>query len=180
MIEVLLNKPEFEYDIHSLIKAFFPEQYVGVSAEKKEYDEKIDIRMQVNYGEDTIQITWQEIVHANEDAQANEKPGQEEVKEIPGETIQVDFSDRVRTKNPGSKPVPLTDMEMKPLGIKKENIEVDFTEGDTVVVTGGVWKDTIGVIQAMNHGKQSVTINVELFGRETPVEISFADVKLNN
>lgn len=47
--------------------------------------------MQVNYGEDTIQITWQEIVHANEDAQANEKPGQEEVKEIPGETIQVDF-----------------------------------------------------------------------------------------
>ena len=84
MIEVLLNKPEFEYDIHSLIKAFFPEQYVGVSAEKKEYDEKIDIRMQVNYGEDTIQITWQ---------------GQEEVKEIPGETIQVDFSDRVRTKN---------------------------------------------------------------------------------
>ena len=39
---------------------------------KKEYDEKIDIRMQVNYGEDTIQITWQEIVHANEDAQANE------------------------------------------------------------------------------------------------------------
>lgn len=39
---------------------------------KKEYDEKIDIRMQVNYGEDTIQITWQEIMHANEDAQANE------------------------------------------------------------------------------------------------------------
>ena len=53
-------------------------------------------------------------------------------------------------------------------------------EGDTVVVTGGVWKDTIGVIQAMNPGKQSVTINVELFGRETPVEISFADVKLAN
>ena len=81
---------------------------------------------------------------------------------------------------PGSKPVPLTDMEMKPLGIKTEDIEVDFAEGDTVVVTGGVWKDTIGVIQAMNHSKQSVTINVELFGRETPVEISFADVKLSN
>ena len=81
---------------------------------------------------------------------------------------------------PGSKPVPLTEAEMRPLGIKTENIEVDFAEGDTVVVTGGVWKDTIGVIQAMNPGKQSVTINVELFGRETPVEISFADVKLNN
>ena len=81
---------------------------------------------------------------------------------------------------PGSKPVPLSDAEMRPLGIKTENVEVDFAEGDAVVVTGGVWKDTIGVIQTMNHSKQSVTINVELFGRETPVEISFADVELMN
>ena len=81
---------------------------------------------------------------------------------------------------PGSEPVPLSDAEMRPLGIKTENVEVDFAEGDAVVVTGGVWKDTIGVIQTMNHSKQSVTINVELFGRETPVEISFADVKLMN
>ena len=80
---------------------------------------------------------------------------------------------------PGSKPVPLTDMEMKPLGINTTaDVEVDFEEGDMVTVTGGVWKDTVGVIQAMNLGKQSVTINVELFGRETPVEISFADIKL--
>ena len=81
---------------------------------------------------------------------------------------------------PGSKPVPLTDAEMRPLGIKAENIVVDFGEGDTVAVIGGVWKDTVGVIRAMNHNKQSVTINVELFGRETPVEISFTDVKKMN
>ncbi len=78
---------------------------------------------------------------------------------------------------PGSKPVPLTPEEMKPLGIKAENIVVDFAEGDTVTVIGGVWKDTVGVIQTMNHSKQIVTINVELFGRETPVEISFAEIK---
>lgn len=81
---------------------------------------------------------------------------------------------------PGSKPVPLTDAEMRPLGIKTENIVVDFAEGDTVAVIGGVWRDTVGVIQSMNHNKQSVTINVELFGRETPVEISFTDVKKMN
>ena len=81
---------------------------------------------------------------------------------------------------PGSKPVPLTEMERKPLGIKTANVEVDFEEGDMVTVTGGVWKDTVGVIQTMNHNKQIVTINVELFGRETPVEISFADVKKAN
>ena len=78
---------------------------------------------------------------------------------------------------PGSKPVPLTEAEMKPLGIRSEELVVDFDEGDTVTVTGGVWKDTIGVIQTMNHSKQIVTINVDLFGRETPVEISFAEVK---
>ena len=78
---------------------------------------------------------------------------------------------------PGSKPVPLTEAEMKNLGIKSETVVVDFEEGDMIVVIGGVWKDTSGVITAMNNNKQTVTINVELFGRETPVEVSFADVK---
>ena len=66
---------------------------------------------------------------------------------------------------------------MMPLGIKNDDIQIDFAEGDAVVVTGGAWKDTTGVITAINMAKQTVTINVELFGRETPVEISFAEVK---
>ena len=78
---------------------------------------------------------------------------------------------------PGSKPVPLTEAEMKPLGIKMENVSVDFAEGDTIAVVAGVWKDTVGVVQRMDYGKQTATINVELFGRETPVEISFAEVR---
>ena len=78
---------------------------------------------------------------------------------------------------PGSKPVPLTETEMFNLGIQAANIEVDFQEGDTVNVVGGVWKDTVGVIQSINQSKQSVTINVELFGRETPVEISFTEIR---
>ena len=78
---------------------------------------------------------------------------------------------------PGSKPVPLTEAEMKPLGIKSENISVDFTEGDSITVVAGVWKDTVGMVQKMDHNKQTATINIELFGRETPVEISFAEVR---
>jgi len=78
---------------------------------------------------------------------------------------------------PGSKPVPLTEEEMKPLGIQQESFVVDLAEGDSVIVIGGAWKDTTGVIQSVNPTKQLVTINVELFGRETPVEISFAEVK---
>ena len=78
---------------------------------------------------------------------------------------------------PGSKPVPLTDEEMKPLGIRSESVRIDYAEGDSIVVIGGVWKDTVGVIQAINENKQSVTINVDLFGRETPVEISFTEIR---
>lgn len=78
---------------------------------------------------------------------------------------------------PGSKPVPLTEAEMKPLGIKMENVSIDFAEGDTIAVVAGVWKDTVGVVQRIDYGKQTATINVELFGRETPVEISFAEVR---
>ena len=78
---------------------------------------------------------------------------------------------------PGSKPVPLTEEEMRPLGVQSDSVQIDFAEGDNVVVTGGVWKDTVGVVQAINENKQSVTINVDLFGRETPVEISFTEIK---
>ena len=75
--------------------------------------------------------------------------------------------------------MPLTPEEMLPLGIQGESrrVEVDLEVGDSVVVTGGAWKDTAGVIQNINKTKQVVTINVELFGRETPVEISFSEVK---
>ena len=81
---------------------------------------------------------------------------------------------------PGSKPVPLSDAEMKPLGIKTENVFINFTEGDTVNVIAGVWKDTVGVVQRMDMGKQTATIMVELFGRETPVEISFDEINKSN
>ena len=78
---------------------------------------------------------------------------------------------------PGSKPVPLTEAEMRPLGIQEQSVVVDFEVGDTVNVIGGIWKDTVGVVQSINESKQIVTINVELFGRETPVEISFAEIQ---
>ena len=78
---------------------------------------------------------------------------------------------------PGSKPVPLTEEEMKPLGIKPAEVVVDVEVGDTVTVIGGVWEDTVGEIKKIDPHKQMVTINVDMFGRETPVEISFTEVK---
>lgn len=82
---------------------------------------------------------------------------------------------------PGSKPVPLSEAEMRSMGIQKsEEVMVDFEVGDTVTVISGAWENTQGVIKAINPHKQIVTINVDMFGRETPVEISFTDVKVEN
>ena len=78
---------------------------------------------------------------------------------------------------PGSKPVPMTEAEMKPLGIKTDNVTIDFEEGDMIVVVAGAWKDTVGAVQRIDYNKQTATINVELFGRETPVEIGFEEVR---
>lgn len=81
---------------------------------------------------------------------------------------------------PGSKAVPLSDDEMKPLGIHVDNMKIDFGVGDTVRVVAGAWKDTIAVVKNMDMQKEIATITVELFGRETPVELSFDEImKLN-
>ena len=78
---------------------------------------------------------------------------------------------------PGSKPVPLSEEEMRPLGIRSNEISVDFELGDAVIVISGPWEGTVGSIKGINQGKQSITINVDMFGRETPVELNFTEVK---
>jgi len=80
---------------------------------------------------------------------------------------------------PDSKqPVPLTDLEMRSMGVKNKELTVDFEVGETVMVISGVWENTTGLIKQINTHKQIVTISVDMFGRETPVEISFSEVKV--
>ena len=79
---------------------------------------------------------------------------------------------------PGSKPVPLSEAEMRAMGLKNsDEIEIDLEVGDAIVVVSGAWEETSGIITHINTHKQAVTINVDMFGRETPVEISFSDIK---
>ena len=87
---------------------------------------------------------------------------------------------------PGSKPVPLSPAEVRSFGIDDENGSVEETKpvvefagkvGDQIQILSGAWENTVGQITSINEGKQCVTINVEMFGRETPVEVDFTDVK---
>ena len=79
---------------------------------------------------------------------------------------------------PESKPVPLTEDEMARMGIQPPEVEIDLEIGDEVQVIAGAWKDTVGQIRAINMNKATVTICVDMFGRETAVEdISFLDIR---
>ncbi|MCI9163670.1 transcription termination/antitermination factor NusG [Clostridiaceae bacterium] len=78
---------------------------------------------------------------------------------------------------PGSKPVPLSEEEMAGLGFARKDVVAEYEVGDTIVVTAGAWKDTIGAIKSINEGKKTLTINVEMFGRDTPVELNFTEVR---
>ena len=84
MIIVKLNKPEFEYDIHSLVKAFFPEENVSVTAEEKHYDEPASWMFRMDYREEGIAVEWR-------------KNGEEEPA---GQAfITADFTERKEAKN---------------------------------------------------------------------------------
>ena len=81
---------------------------------------------------------------------------------------------------PGSEPTPLSEEEMLNLGFQEQSepdLVVDFEVGDMITVIAGAWKDTVGAIRSINEAKKSITTNVEMFGRETPVELNFNEVK---
>ena len=78
---------------------------------------------------------------------------------------------------PESKPVPLTENEMRNLGINVSEVKIDVAVGDMIKVVTGAWEGNSGEIKSINEGKQTVTIEVDIFGRATSVEISFSDIQ---
>ena len=90
MITVLLDKAEFEYDIHSLVKAFYPKEEVYVSTKDKEKkEEPVHYHMDVQFAPEEIIFSWKR-VEASED-NANQT----------GITkcVAVDYTNRKETKN---------------------------------------------------------------------------------
>lgn len=74
---------------------------------------------------------------------------------------------------PGSKPVPLSEREIKTMGIDLELFTIDVEVGDTVTVTDGPFEGSVGVVQEIHDHKRTVIVNLSIFGRETPVELEF-------
>jgi transcriptional antiterminator NusG len=81
----------------------------------------------------------------------------------------------------GQKPTPLSRREVeKILAVKKEEVKptfrLDFEEGDVVRIISGPFADFNGTIDEINVDQSKVKVLVNIFDRETPVELSFDQV----
>ncbi len=77
---------------------------------------------------------------------------------------------------PGSKPVPLTDDEVRAMGVEEFDPIVDYEVGDNVRVVSGPLENFIGIVEEINMEKRKVRVEVSMFGRETPVELELVQI----
>lgn len=80
---------------------------------------------------------------------------------------------------PDAKPVPISKAEEQKLGLGegKVKVNIDLEVDDKVTVKEGPFENFDGVIEDVNEDKETVTVLVSMFGRETPVELDFHQVK---
>lgn len=78
---------------------------------------------------------------------------------------------------PGSKPVPLTDEEVESMGIVERQISLDLEVGENVRVISGPLENFPAVVREINLEKRKVKALVNMFGRETPVELDFNQIE---
>ena len=78
---------------------------------------------------------------------------------------------------PGSKPIPLTDEEIRKLGVENIPVELKAEVGDNVRVISGPLENFIGVIEEIYPDKQKVRVSVSMFGRETPIDLDFDQIQ---
>ena len=81
----------------------------------------------------------------------------------------------------GTQPVPMSDAEYAAIlkrmdtGTVKHNI--DLSQGDIVIITDGPFKELEGKVGEIDESNGRVKVLVSMFGRETPVELDFLQIK---
>ena len=80
----------------------------------------------------------------------------------------------------GTEPIPLTDEEIRKMGLIEDSVKVDYSVNDNVQILGGPLNGYTGVVQEINKEKNKVKVLVSMFGRETPVELEFSQVQKIN
>ena len=78
----------------------------------------------------------------------------------------------------GNDPIPLTEEEVYQMGVEKREIIVNYAVGDTVRILDGPLSSFTGTVENIEVDKNSVSVIVSMFGRETPVEFELDQVEV--
>ncbi len=79
---------------------------------------------------------------------------------------------------PGSKePVPLTNEEVRRMGIENVRVQTDIVPGDAVDVVSGPLEGFQGIVEEVDTVRQKIKAKVSIFNRDTSVELDFIQVK---
>ncbi len=79
---------------------------------------------------------------------------------------------------PGSKPVPLSDEEVKNMGVEKVRFsDIDIEVGDSVDIKSGPMEGFSGKVEAVDAESRRITVKVLMFGREKTVSVEYAQVE---
>ncbi|WP_046758265.1 transcription termination/antitermination protein NusG [Kordia jejudonensis] len=84
----------------------------------------------------------------------------------------------------GGDPVPLRQSEVNrmlgkvdELAVKTDNVAIPFTLGETVKVIDGPFNGFNGTVEKINEEKRKLEVMVKIFGRKTPLELSYMQVE---
>ena len=77
----------------------------------------------------------------------------------------------------GTDPIPLSDEEIRKMGFDNVPVNVDYDISDNVKILGGPLDGYTGTVKEIKKDKNKVVVLVSMFGRETPVEVEFSQVK---
>ena len=78
----------------------------------------------------------------------------------------------------GEDPIPLTEDEVYEMGVEKKEIVVNYAVGDTVRILDGPFSSFTGVVESIEVEKNSVSVVVTMFGRETSVEFELDEIEV--
>ena len=81
----------------------------------------------------------------------------------------------------GTTPVPISTAEVdilkKRMGVKEPEYKIDFQPGDSVKIIDGPFKDFDGKVSEIDEKRGKVRVFVDMFGRDTPVELDALQIK---
>jgi transcriptional antiterminator NusG len=78
---------------------------------------------------------------------------------------------------PKGRPLPLTEEEILKMRLEKVQVDITLASGDKVEVLDGPLNSMIGTVISVDMNNQKCRVNVEMFGRETPVDLNLDQVR---